>query len=192
MSKLVLFDLDDTLLDFKHNAMNSINDEFGKDIHWNGWDTYNLLDIYGLTEKELVHAWTKHEVLENAYPLVHAHTVLNLCHFLDYDIHLVSARAWHPDGEAITRECLEQYEMPYDELIITMPGTSKVDSLGDNVYEFAVDDHFDNCLDFSDSDQIKKTYMMHAPWNKSHNLHNHNIERIYCLNDLRKILEKGI
>lgn len=192
-TKNAVFDLDDTLLDFKTQIMNSLESEYDQYVHWNNWTGYNLLEIYDLTPEQLRDAWIKHECLETATPLLYSRQVLLKAKEMGLNVVLVSARSWHPEGRDLTEAWLKTYDMPYDDLIITTPGDNKVDSLSDyDEFEFGIDDHFHNCKDFSDSDKFNKTFMVHAPWNRSECLEQHDIERLYCLNDLLKMMERGI
>lgn len=192
--KNVVFDLDDTLLDFKTQIMNSIHQEHDMYHHWSTWKDYNLFKTYDLTSKQLRDTWVKHKCIQNADVFPYARQVLIEAKERGFNVVLVTARGWHPNGDKLTAEWLKRYDMPYDDLVVTMPGQNKMKSLtGYDSFEFGIDDHVRNCVDFRESGKFKKVYLINAPWNQHLDANNpHGIERIYCLNDLFKMMERGI
>ena len=188
MSKVAVFDLDDTLLDFKNVMMDAIHAEIDTHVHWSQWKTYNLLNTYGITLKQLVEILIKHECIEKSIPFPLTKFTLDNFKKMGYHICLVSARGWCPDGKRLTEKWLKRYGLNYDELIITQVGENKMDSLAHHdTIDLVVDDNMDNCVDFSSSEKVKSTIMMSAPWNMHDCLETHNITRVFCLNDLNKL-----
>ena len=188
MTKYALFDLDDTLLDFKNPMMEAIHEETGKNIHWSKWTSYNLLETYDISMETLFEILTKHECLLTALPFPLSKHILDKVRKLGYTICLVTARGWSPESRELTEEWLKHYDFPYDELIVTQVGDNKVDSLKHIEYfDFAIDDNHENCEHFATSGKFKDTFMMSAPWNMKECLKTSGIKRIYSLNDFDKM-----
>ena len=95
MSKpIALFDLDDTLFDFKNELYSAIRDRTGHDVHWSNWTTYDLTKSYpGLQYPEMIQAWIDEGIIERAKPLQHAKRVVDYFKSIGYGILAVSRRS---------------------------------------------------------------------------------------------------
>jgi FMN phosphatase YigB (HAD superfamily) len=193
MKKYAVFDLDDTLLDFKTQIMIAIQKEFNVRIHWKDWESYDLLSVYDLTIEEIMNAWIKHNCLENAIPLLYSNKILDVAKKMGYEIIIVSARNWHPNAREITEKWLDDYGFTYDELLLVKPSENKMSVLEKyDSFDFVVDDHIKNCIDFDKSGKFNNIFMVDLPWNTNENISQTNIQRIYCLHDILNYLENGV
>lgn len=180
--KSIVFDLDDTLGDLCTPLMDAMNKATGKTITKEEKDTYSLA-MYGVTDQEFYDIMVQANVLEGMIPFASTKFVLNALK-KHYRIHIVTARAWHPDGLQVTRDWFKKHNLPYEDIRLSDPHHSKIDRISDlSEIALAVDDRDTHCKDFDDHHTVEKVLMMNQPWNK---YTPHSIQRIH---DIREVLE---
>lgn len=126
----LVFDLDDTLLDFTTHATEDCNAATGKtlcDTHGNNYGAH-----WGMCDTELCAVWSAARTLERAR-WHGCQTEWNHCvrrwHAEGHRIVYATARGWHPAGAAITRLQLDAAGATPYTLVVTRPGECKTAAL---------------------------------------------------------------
>ena len=167
--RVAAIDIDDTLANLRDPLMRALNEYTGKDIHWEDWDVYDLSHIYGMTVADFKACLIESDVLREAKPMVDS---INFCqHLIDnnYLVLMVTARGWHPQAEELTKQWLEEFNVPYHDLYITKHNESKYKAIEKyGVIDLAVDDSIKNITDYKESGMVRHPVLFHHPWNKNH------------------------
>ena len=165
MKKNIILDLDDSLADFANHIIETFNLIYNKDFKKEDKDDYSF-SVYDLNEKEFVQAMIDNNIIENIKPFFGAKQTLDCLH-QTHDIHIVTARSWHPNGYNITKKWFENFELPYDSIRLVYPGNSKKEAIKDLVHvAIAVDDRDTHCKELSECKNIDTVLMVNQPWNK--------------------------
>lgn len=164
MTKEIALDLDDTLLNLKVPLMTALNLHTNKAIHWKDWAGSNLEEIYGVTAEEFIDIMIKGQVIERALPIPGVREALQRLRYKGYNIHIITARGWHPEGYSVTKEWLDENSFPYDTINIVKLGSNKADVMDEiaNV-NCLIDDNEKNC-----NEVISRgydAYLIAMPWN---------------------------
>ena len=138
----------------------------GKIIPWTTWDTYYLTHIYQISFERCVEAFIESKLLERAEPEPLAAETLLTLRANGWRIAIVTARGWHPDGEAVTRGWLARHGFPYDELHLVGHGDSKgAVFAGIGRIDLLVDDAPHHVLAAAELPTVRRPLIMTRPWN---------------------------
>lgn len=159
-------DLDDTLGDLKEPMMQALNRVTGKNIHWSEWNRFDVSNIYGLTDTEMLSVLEGEYVLEQVIIHDSSYKFLNDLHGLGYYTVLVTARGWHPKGKEITEQWVSDHSLDIDELIVVGVDQSKTDVIDkfDNIV-FSIDDRIKHCREYTQCGKIQHVLLYDTPWN---------------------------
>jgi 5'(3')-deoxyribonucleotidase len=182
---VIVFDLDDTLIDLKTELYTALHTDFGKDRvpHWSLWDTHNVENIVGIGVKEFIKCSVKHEIYLTAKPNIFAKPMLKDLSARGYHVVILTARGgFVPKAFEKTEKYLADHDLVCDELIISNIGENKMDSLTkfDNI-KCTVDDSAKNCKDMLASGKVEHVFL-HALPNNVNSLEYiriHNLYQIY-------------
>lgn len=164
--KIAVVDVDDTIANLKETMMHTFNGVTGRSLHWSKWGSFNVDDFYGITEEQFFEIMLQHNVIDRLSPHDEAKHVLEQVRERDVRIVIVTARGWHPTGEASTIKWLENHQIPFDEVIAVPLTSCKVDSIKKfGQVHLAVDDNMKHVKAFADSGIVKHTYLYKQPWN---------------------------
>ena len=167
--RVAVLDIDDSLADLRNPLMYALNEYTGKDIHWEDWDVYDLSYIYGMTVADFRACLIESDVLRKAKPMADS---IKFCEHLNdnnYLVLMVTARGWHPQAEELTKQWLEEFNVPYHDLYITKHNESKYKAIEKyGVVDLAVDDSIKNIIDYKESGMVRHSVLFHHPWNKNH------------------------
>lgn len=168
MTKAIVFDIDDTITDLKVPLCIALNKHTGKNIHWDNWNKYSIIDsdIYDISVSEFVDIIKQEEVLENSIPFSGAVRALTRFKERGYKLVYVTARGYIEDAQEITENWMKKWEIPYDEIYISGYNQSKASLVKDIEIKAFVDDKLENCIDFKNSDNCETVFLMDAPWNR--------------------------
>ncbi len=162
-------DLDDTLLNLKVPLMQALNLKTNKNIHWKDWDGHNLEKLYGISRTDFIDMMIESKVIERALPIPGVRESLQKIKDKGYEIHIITARGWHPNGMEITKQWLDENNYVYDTINIVKLGASKSDVM-DTIKNarYIVDDNEDNC-----NEVIARgydAYLIEMPWHTNSTL----------------------
>ena len=180
-TKTLLFDLDDTLASFREPMYNLLRTLTDKDIHWSQWEKYHVgQSYYGITNEKFCDYIVEHGVLETLKPHDEAKEVLTTLNKNGYDIIIVSARGFHPNAHAVTKEWFDKYELPYEEIVISTHNKSKIDTVDNKNILLSVDDNIGHSEDYLYSNRVNQVLLYDMPWNKDSNIDRvKNLKEIY-------------
>lgn len=170
MKKIAIIDIDDTLADLRNPMCNSLNIICEEKYHWTQWTGSSSVEtLYGISTTELLGAIEDDLLLENLEPHAEVAHFMRLLHELDYYVVFLTARAWHPSGEAITEKWLKKNNIEYDRLIVCPLEANKAEIVKANFecVDFAVDDSVRHCVSYSNEPIIKNVYVYDLPWNRN-------------------------
>ena len=185
MKKTIVLDCDDTIADLKSLMMESLNKLTGKSLKENDLYKFGINDIYGITDQGFYDCMINNHILENIKPFSETKGLLTDLLKSEYDVIIITSRAYHPNALKVTREWFAKYEIPYSKLIISEHGKKKSDYVEkeDNVVLF-IDDRIENCEDFISSGKSKMVKLFDQPWNQYSS-----IDRITNLSEVRQLLD---
>lgn len=170
----IVLDLDDVLANLRQTLYQVLSRSTGIDRHWHDWPNYDLCAHFTLDKSALVTLLVDEQVLELCEPESGAAAATASLAELGYELAIITARAWHPQAEAVTHHWLRTHGIHYDRLSVVPLGSNKLHALPPTEVVMAVDDHPDNIQRYQ---QVGiPTLMMHRPWNV-----NHSGERIHDL-----------
>ena len=171
--KTVWFDVDDVLVDTSPRTEESLRTLTGKVIPVHTWPHHHFLDLYGLGEprrQSMLDQWIEDRVLERATLREGVAEAMRELAGDGFELRLITARGWHPRGEAITWAMAEEHGLPVSGVSLTLFEDDKSDALaawGARVDGF-VDDtvrHVRGCLA-----KGWPAWVMTHPWNADHDL----------------------
>lgn len=166
MSPFVAFDMDDVLANIRTLVADVLGKATGRSIPWESWTTYDLGQVFGIPIDHCLQAFIEHTVLERAQPEPGAAEAVTRAIELGFTPAIISARAWHPNGQSLTRDWLDAHGLPIQEVHLVPLGVSKsscLQGLG-NIAAY-VDDHLGHILD-AQAAGIPGAVLMDRPWNR--------------------------
>ena len=172
--KSLCLDLDDSILNLRDPlvaAVNNIDSNFDN----KSFSELSINDLLNIPEIE--------QILQNAEPFDGTQYVLKYL-INHYNLHIVTARGWHPRGETITKRWFQMRNIPYTDIRIVPLGKSKLEAITDltNIH-LALDDRIENCEDLATRADI--VLMMDQPWNRDFI----NTDKIIRIHDIKDILK---
>lgn len=182
LDKWVVFDVDDVICNFRESLYQSLKKR-GINIPWQEWSHYNHVKMFNFNdEKELHLHMAQHSVLENSLVEKEALSVMLSLKQKGYKIGLLTARAWHTEGQLITQAFIEKYNLPIDKLVISGQHMDRKSAHIDKfqgVVEYYIDDSIHHIQDFL-SHQVR-AILMNRPWNQEVDL-----ERVASLTEFNE------
>ncbi|WAX21767.1 hypothetical protein [Stenotrophomonas phage RAS14] len=187
----IILDLDDTLGNIKERLQNIYRKKTGRtDIHYRDWKDFGSVH-YDFSFDDLTQFFIEDNTLRLMRP--HAGTIETTARLksLGYDIHIVTARGWHPDAQAITEAWLTENNITFDQVHIVPFGQCK-EELTRTIpnIAFFVDDRIDHCLAMHKSGRVDKQVLVYAqPWNEDQFVeHEGKDDSFQRIEDIREIL----
>lgn len=168
---IAIFDLDDTLLNLEEPLIKALP------------SLKNMKhDVRKQNKIAILDAIRKQRILEKLKPLPSSLNLIQTCKAAEIEIHIITARGWHPFGEEITRQNLCDNGIEYDNLIICDLEDQKTDFLrNDKKYVISVEDNPYNHLAFKKYG-VQQPYCKVAPAFDYRDIH-HN-ELIRCNSEI--------
>lgn len=162
----VAFDLDDVLANLRDPLMCALNRRTGLDWHWNDWTEYRLTERYRASVADIQRWVVDDAVLEQATPEPGARACVEAARSAGYRVAVVTARAWHPKGEALTRGWLADHGFQVDALHLVPIFSEKASTLRalGSVRHY-VDDHADHL--HPARGLVQRLHLMDRPWNRA-------------------------
>jgi len=164
---IIAMDLDEVVFNIRDVTLQEIN-RLGHDSvikHWSEWNTYSLIDMYGIPAKRLEEMYINKRILERGHAEDNASEVINRL-YKDHTIVFVTARGWHPQAKAVTMASLDKYNIPYDgiEVVPLFGGkTEALRNIGD--VDVFIDDNAGHVQDSIDDKTSKRSVVRTMPWN---------------------------
>ena len=173
----VVFDLDDVLANLREHLMSMLRERTGRNIHWRHWRDYELSGLYRTSNEEIMHWVREDEVLEAATLEPHAKDAIDTARSAGFRIAVITARAWHPRGDSLTRDWLQSHELSVDELNLVPLFGNKAEVLNTlGVVEHFIDDHLAHLYPARELPGVRSVFLVDRPWNRAdrtlHRLHN--------------------
>ena len=182
--KTIAFDLDDTLANLKDPMIECLNSFTGKKLQSNDLFKFDITDIYDITNENFFNCLIDNDILQNLEPFPETQLLLTNLLENDYNVDIITSRAYHPAAFEVTKSWFTKYDIPYSRIIISEHGKKKSDyfTKEENVILF-VDDRIENCEDFISSRKAGSVRLFDAPWNQQSS-----ITRVTNLSEVRKLL----
>lgn len=163
----IVLDLDDVLANLREALYRVLSRATGIDRHWRDWPHYDLCRHYDIDKPTLEMLLIRERTLEGCQPEPGAATVTRALAALGFELAIITARAWHPRAEQLTRDWLAAHGIHYHRLGVVALGGDKLRALPPNErIVLAVDDHPHN-IDRYQRAGIP-TLMVDMPWNAQH------------------------
>lgn len=172
----IVLDLDDVLANLRESLYQTLLRSHGVDRHWRHWGHYDLTRHYQIGNAELDALLIREGALEACEPEPGAAQMTHAIAELGFELAIVTARGWHPRGEAVTRAWLDAQGIHFDHLAVVALGGNKLDALKPFAkVELAVDDFPANIKRYHGAGI--PALMVDRPWNA----HFTEAERIHSL-----------
>lgn len=167
-SPIAILDLDDTISDLRQNLMETVAVLKGKNVHWKDWDILSMEHIYGITNDEFLEIALHTNMLERSLPHLWAARFTEELVARGYEIHILTARSWHPRGTEITRHWLGLWGIQYHKLTLCGLEYDKANYIRDmdNV-AFTLDDSLRHCNSYArmQENRPEQVFVYDMPWN---------------------------
>lgn len=138
---IAVIDLDDTILDLE----TPLREAFPLVKSIKGEDRYH-------NRSKILQVIYENKLLQNLKPFQEAITLLKVLRRNNVQIVFITARAWHPEAEKITRTNLHENDLYYDELIVCDLNKKKGDYLNKNDrYILSIEDNPYNHMNLKES-----------------------------------------
>ncbi len=124
-----IFDLDDVLANLRDPIRAALAKAVGKDIPHHEWNRYDLAGIYNVSWEEILDAFLEHDILDHATPEPGAQEALAAARAAGHRVAILTARGWHPKGDALTYQWLGDYRLLPDELRVVEMHRKKEEEL---------------------------------------------------------------
>lgn len=177
MTPTIVLDLDDVLANLRESLYRVLAANTGIDRHWRDWPHYDLCQHFAIAKPELEALLIREQTLEVCVPEPDAAAATAALAALGFELTIITARAWHPRAEALTRNWLDAHGISYHDLRVVALGGNKLDALPEGEVVLAVDDHPGNIRRYQQAGI--PSLMMDMPWNVGHAA-----ERIHDLDDV--------
>jgi|GEM_PF-1939550 len=167
MTYRIVFDLDDVLCNLREPMSDALAKATGKRIAWQDWTTYDLPVLYGVGLDHCLSAFLEHEVLERAKPEPGAVDAVRVCRELGCEVQVMTARGWHPDGDALTRSWLAAHGFVVDALAVVGLHESKaavIEAAGGA--DFLLDDSPRHIQEVMATGVVTTPVVLCRPWNQ--------------------------
>lgn len=167
-SKIAVFDLDDTIGNFRSSACKKMNEKYDKTHTFDDWEHHLIEQLYNIDKRQFMKDLVSMKVLENMAAHHEAKEVMQKLNSDGYHIAVLTARQWHPNGKEITLKWLNDFEIPYNDLLLCEIDDRKSDIVSD-VYgrvSFVVDDSPHQIEAYWANTDIDTVYIYDMPWNR--------------------------
>jgi len=160
----IILDLDDVLANLRESLYQVMYRTTGINTHWREWTHYDLGRHYQLDDTRLEVALMDEKALESCQPEPGAAAMTQALNELGFELIIITARGWHPNAHALTRDWLVQHDIRHDTLHVTQLGGNKLEALDTHAHiALAVDDHPNNLRRYQQAGIA--TLMPSRPWN---------------------------
>lgn len=160
---IIMLDLDDTLCDLSNQLQKALLIETKKNIPVSKWHNYNLGNIYQMNGKVVEETIKKHNLFQTIKPFEKVNSAIKTLKNLGYDLVIVTARKNIDTKGDITKRWLKEYDIKYDELIVTTHALGKASIAQSIKPTWSIDDntqYSNDCHEF-----VENTIIQSRPWN---------------------------
>lgn len=162
----IVLDLDDVIANLRESLYRVLRRATGIDRHWRDWQHYDLCQHFAIAKPALEQILIRDQALEDCRPEPGAAAATAALAALGFELVIITARAWHPRAEALTRDWLAAHAVHYHRLAVVPLGGDKLTALPDRPVALAVDDHPHNIRNYQRAGIA--ALMVDRPWNTGH------------------------
>ena len=174
----IILDLDDVLANLRESLCQTLAQAASSRLHWRDWRHYDLRQHYPTVADRLEPLLIAARTLEICQPEPGAAAATQALGRLGFNVLIITARGWHPRGETLTRDWLNDHKIHHDELAVVPLGSNKLEALSPtHKVALAVDDHPSHVAQYRQAGI--RALLMDRPWNAAFPG-----ERIYSLDAL--------
>lgn len=164
---IVGFDMDGVMAHTNDILAEGLSKMLKRPIDWREWNSYDYFKNYGVKVEEFLEMCVDCKSLELAEPEPGIKDSIRRLRDEGLGSAIITARDFHPQGAALTRQWLESHGVEVDHLMLVHPLQSKVQAMASmpNMVTY-IDDHVDHLVRGRDSGHQAKLYMRDQPWNQ--------------------------
>lgn len=165
----VLVDMDEVMCDTLPPILAQLNAIDNTSITEDEIVNYDFTNFFNVTHDQIHDIFVNTNILETVAPFPGACEALRELKAMGYKIHIITARAWHPDGVKMTMEWLDKHGGVYDSVSVSYGGRQEKSEVYRTVaseFAYLVDDGMHNIFDACQSGIVREVAIMRAPWNK--------------------------
>lgn len=163
---LVGFDLDGVLATHERMA-EACSKEIGRPVSHENWTHYDYYLNYGISKQRFSELLIEERVLERAVPMPGVREGIAELRESGCGVAICTARSFHPRGEAMTQEWLEEAGIQWDRLTLVHHDETKLHALqATGPLVSYVDDYLNHLVDLSMGGLNAPLFVMDQPWNR--------------------------
>lgn len=168
MNKLIVgFDMDGVVANTNDILANALSKHIGKPVHWQDWSSYDHFRHYGVDLDEFLDLCIQSRSLELAEPMPGIREAMHRLNEEGFATAVITARDFHPQGEALTRQWLSAQGIEVDQMHLVHPSHSKVDAMALMPGMIAyLEDHVGHLERSRDAGHPARLFLRDQPWNQ--------------------------
>ena len=168
---IVGFDLDEVICNLRGLLSKTLQQRTGRAIDPTQWVDYSIHKAYGILHEDMLDIIVEDKILERASLEPFAADAVRRIRDIGHETAIITARAFHPEGESITRDWLASHDIDVDRLILTGESESKADAMKPiGHFGFYVDDNLRHLEDVSRVLPEVGLFVIDRPWNRGDNI----------------------
>jgi hypothetical protein len=184
---MVWFDVDDVIVETSALMEKTLRRMTGKTILSQSWPHHGFAEIYGFKPgdmERLREMWMHDQLLERAPLREGVAEAMVSIRQSGYELGLITARGWHPQGEALTWAMAAKHGLPIGEVVVLSYEECKAKKLED--LGVRVDGFVDDTHRHVRACQAKgwSASLMTQPWNEKHE----DVPRVSALGEFAQML----
>lgn len=168
---LIVWDLDEVLANMSAIMCERLNPLYGTATHPSAWTNHEFHQFFGGADRQtFIRRMIDLRIMEDCTPEHGSREVLSDLNAAGWRQVIVTARGWHPDADAVTRDWLRRHGMaPFiDEIVIVDAWASKVDALRRlGRAALYVEDNPQHALAAAERDLAAAVLLLDRPWNRT-------------------------
>lgn len=165
-----IFDLDGVVCDIYRDILQARQDECQalSETQYDDLSDYDVWKFMNFSSADqYLNYIIENKILQSASVVEHSALVMDQLKKDGFNIHVVTARGFHPDAESVTLKWLHDNDLAFDRLSICSGSKAHVFNSLSRPYEFMIDDHIQHVADAHRSRLIRLPLLMSQPWNIS-------------------------
>ena len=164
---VVGFDMDGVIAHNQDIVAARMSEILGIDVNWRMWSDYAYFLKYGMTYDDFLQVFIDSRALQLATPDKGTADSIQQLRKDGYEVAIITARGFHPEGEEITKTWLGEQAIPVDHVVVVHPTQTKVEAISSFPGMVAyIDDHADHLDKSREAMLSPKLYMYDQPWNQ--------------------------
>ncbi len=153
---------------------------------WIDWHDFDLSIQYPtVTFDTVAQLIIDSKLLEHAPPIPSALEGMHQLNSMGFDLHVITARGFHPIAHEITETWLHNHDVSFTSLTVVdhgQPKSAAYTKIASN-FAYMFDDNADNIRDAEQSGIVEHPILINAPWNTNKYNYINGVNRFTCVGE---------